>query len=708
MLKRVSAVALTLVMLLTMLCTFSVASAEGVLGMTVASDATDGVVAPGQKVTLVVSLENYSPMLGISIDGTYDKEFFSTVRVRKDYDYKVSDDLTLPVDYVKNDNPKSLLQFIQNSSVGGRNEFMAIWADSCPITPSVEKVLGIELTVADTVTPGTETTVEVFFGESNRFEDPTYTCSTEPVRIKLAYPCTHDWSGWSHNEEPNYADSSHTRTCNICGETETVDCDLTVKHEGNCGDVATAVYDCSVCGAHYEVEGEVIEHEWGTPVWDEGEQTHTSTCSKCKDTKTVACSLELIQAVPATCTEDAYEIQECTLCAHEYKFVNTGSATGHTWVHKEGTTEENAQHVCSSCQTAAACTFDAGVRTEATCTEDAYTTYTCTVCSYSYKAVETGTAGHKYGDWAHVEGTETHQRTCSACSNVETEACKMKVVEKATCVADGKEACDVCGYEKTIPALGDSHQNFEVTYKAPTDDASGVMKVICTDCDTVVEETSYEAGQRYEDLTDDSIVWYYDAAIFCNVQNNIFIGEYGAFNGDDPLTRGQIVTVLGRLMGYKDDTINNMTEEEFEALLAKIETETGIEAIELKDLNGSYYDRYAVLLSHMGIVLGHDDQTFRGDDLVTREELAAFILRMLDYTNSDYTFGDPVTFKDMDKVSEWAKDIVTEAGQIALFVGDEGNFDPRGNATRAEMAVLAERIIVEQLEAEWGSFSVVE
>ena len=708
MLKRVSAVALTLVMLLTMLCTFSVASAEGVLGMTVASDATDGVVKPGQKVTLVVSLENYSPMEAISIDGTYDKEFFSKVRVRKDYDYKVSDDLTLPVDYVQNPDGKPI--FTGNDAT--KTGFMTIWTDILAVPfPSVEKVLGIELTVADTVTPGTETTVEVFFGESNRFVDETYTCSTEPVRIKLAYPCTHDWSGWSHNKETNFADSSHTRTCEICGETETVDCanggGWTVDHKGNCGDVATAVYDCSVCGAYYEVEGEVIEHEWGTPVWDEDAQTHTSTCSKCGETKTDACSLELIQAVPATCTEDAYEIQRCSLCAHEYKFVNVGTATGHTWEHKEGTTEENAQHVCSSCQTAVACTFDA-VRTEATCTEDAYTTYTCTVCSYSYKAVETGTAGHKYGDWTHVEETETHQRTCSVCHNVETEACTMEVVEKATCVAEGKEACAVCGYEKTIPALGDSHQNFEVTYKAPTDDASGEMKVICTDCDTVVEETIYEAGQRYEDLTDDSIVWYYDAAIFCNVQNNIFIGEYGAFNGDDPLTRGQIVTVLGRLMGYKDDTINNMTEEEFEALLAKIETETGIEAIELKDLNGSYYDRYAVLLSHMGIVLGHDDQTFRGDDLVTREELAAFILRMLDYTKSDYTFGDPVTFKDMDKVSEWAKDIVTEAGRIALFVGDEGNFDPRGNATRAEMAVLAERIIIEQLEAEWGPFSVVE
>lgn len=704
MLKRVSAVALTLVMLLTMLCTFSVASAEGVLGMTVASDATDGVVKPGQKVTLVVSLENYSPMEAINVNGSYDNTFFSNVKVRGTYDAEVPGVGTVQVPYVQ--NPDGSPKFEGNGASGGGTGFKTIWADAYAF-PSVEKVVAIEMTVADTVTPGTETTVEVFFGEQNRFVDETYTCSKEPVRIKLAYPCTHDWSGWSHNEEPNYADSSHTRTCNICGETETVDCDLTVKHEGSCGEKATAVYDCTVCGAHYEVEGEVIEHEWGTPVWDEDAQTHTSTCSKCGETKTDACSLELIQAVPATCTEDGYEIQECTLCAHQYKFVNEGSATGHTWEHQEGTTEENAQHVCSRCQTAVACTFDAE-RTEATCTEDAYTTYTCTVCSYSYKAVETGTAGHKYGDWTHVEGTETHQRTCSVCSNVETEACTMKVVEKATCVADGKEACSVCGYEKTIPALGDSHQNFEVTYKAPTDDASGEMKVICTDCDTVVEETTYEAGQRYEDLTDDSNVWYYDAAIFCNVQNNIFIGEYGAFNGDDPLTRGQIVTVLGRLMGYKDDTINNMTEEEFEALLAKIETETGIEAIELKDLNGSYYDRYAVLLSHMGIVLGHDDQTFRGDDLVTREELAAFILRMLDYTNSDYTFGDPVTFKDMDEVSEWAKDIVTEAGRIALFVGDEGNFDPRGNATRAEMAVLAERIIIEQLEAEWGPFSVVE
>ncbi len=63
--------------------------------------------------------------------------------------------------------------------------------------------------------------------------------------------------------------------------------------------------------------------------------------------------------------------------------------------------------------------------TPPTCTEQGYTTHTCSICQDSYVDTYVDATGHSYGEWVETKpATETEkgekQRTCSVCGDVET------------------------------------------------------------------------------------------------------------------------------------------------------------------------------------------------------------------------------------------------------------------------------------------------
>ena len=56
--------------------------------------------------------------------------------------------------------------------------------------------------------------------------------------------------------------------------------------------------------------------------------------------------------------------------------------------------------------------------------------------------------------------------------------------------------------------------------------------------------------------------------------------------------------------------------------------------------------------------------------------------------------NDPVVFVDDAQISDWAKDKVSIIQQIGLMEGRvDGSFDPKATVTRAEIAVVIERLL---------------
>lgn len=101
---------------------------------------------------------------------------------------------------------------------------------------------------------------------------------------------------------------------------------------------------------------------------------------------------------------------------------------------------------------------------------------------------------------------------------------------------------------------------------------------------------------------------------------------------------------------------------------------------------------------YMSIVNGYNATTFGPDDPITREQLAALIYRYADYTRCDVSGrADLSEFTDMDTIGEWAVEAMEWCVDTGIITGraglKQGQIDPQGNATRAELCAVLQRFI---------------
>lgn len=190
-------------------------------------------------------------------------------------------------------------------------------------------------------------------------------------------------------------------------------------------------------------------------------------------------------------------------------------------------------------------------------------------------------------------------------------------------------------------------------------------------------------------------VWYYEAAEHGRWSSYFKGNTAGLFNGDSAITRAEAVTVIARAFWDLEGYILGMDDADFQDFIEFQAIEAGFEApVTFTDVEGKWYERCAVALANFGFINGYEDGSFRGDQLITRQEIAAILYRFNAYIEADLdevlTFGPSVAaYADADKVAEWAETYVAWAAETGLFQGDlAGNFNPAKNATRAEFAQL--------------------
>lgn len=168
--------------------------------------------------------------------------------------------------------------------------------------------------------------------------------------------------------------------------------------------------------------------------------------------------------------------------------------------------------------------------------------------------------------------------------------------------------------------------------------------------------------------------WYADAVEYV-AANGLMDGVGGrCFAPNDALTRAMFVTVLGRLV-----QIN----------------EADYTSVSFTDVTpGSWYAPYVEWAAQQNIVNGMDSGRFEPNTPITREQMATIIARYVQSTGKALpTITDPVTLRDMNAVSDWARDGVELMRTTGIIAGDErGYFNPRGLATRAQAATVFMRL----------------
>ena len=227
------------------------------------------------------------------------------------------------------------------------------------------------------------------------------------------------------------------------------------------------------------------------------------------------------------------------------------------------------------------------------------------------------------------------------------------------------------------PANGEQTGNLYAVY---VDDAGKVEWITKSSYNAslkaVVFETSHFSvyGVGYKTFvpafTDITGHWAADNILFAASRGLLSGTSDTTFSPDTGMTRGMFVTALGRLAGINPDSY-----------------QTG----KFTDVKAdAYYAPYVNWAAQTGIVEGVTATTFAPDTNINREQMAVIMKNYAAKLGYDLPQTlKAVTFVDNTQISSWAKDAVKSMQQAGILAGkNENKFDPKGTATRAEVATV--------------------
>ncbi|PZM63812.1 S-layer homology domain-containing protein, partial [Paenibacillus dendritiformis] len=143
----------------------------------------------------------------------------------------------------------------------------------------------------------------------------------------------------------------------------------------------------------------------------------------------------------------------------------------------------------------------------------------------------------------------------------------------------------------------------------------------------------------------------------------------------------------GAITGYQDNTFkpkNKITRAEFATILVKALDLKGTDGKVFKDTEKHWAKDNIAIASAHGIVNGYDSTSFGPNDPITREQMAAMVVKAFDLKHEKPN----AKFKDQDKVSKWAVESVETAVAQGIMSGYNNKINPQENANRAEAVTV--------------------
>ena len=218
---------------------------------------------------------------------------------------------------------------------------------------------------------------------------------------------------------------------------------------------------------------------------------------------------------------------------------------------------------------------------------------------------------------------------------------------------------DQYGNEVDVNPLGNGNYSFKMP-------RSGVK----------VEATFYCTGSELcptHHLSDVLVkAWYHDAVDHV-VEHGIMTGTSATtFEPNTTLSRAMVAQILYNLEGQPDISEENL-------------------GYPYSDVDAEVWYGDAVYWARLnGVATGYEDNTFRPDKAVTREELAQMLYNYAQYKGITLpALGDLSKFLDGDKVSSWARTAMSWATGLGVINGyEDSTLEPGGDSTRAQAASI--------------------
>ena len=191
----------------------------------------------------------------------------------------------------------------------------------------------------------------------------------------------------------------------------------------------------------------------------------------------------------------------------------------------------------------------------------------------------------------------------------------------------------------------------------------------------VIDDKSHEEQSTtpVSDLFSDvpANAWYMDAVQYA-YDNGLMTGTSATtFEPSTSTTRAMIVAILHRLengptaddAGFTDVT------------------------------DGAWYAESVNWAASVGVVAGFEDNTFRPNDAITREQMAAILYNYAAYKGCDVSASADLSGYS-DQPSAWAEEVMQWAVGEGLISGTSTTtLDPQGSATRARVSAILQRFL---------------
>ena len=230
------------------------------------------------------------------------------------------------------------------------------------------------------------------------------------------------------------------------------------------------------------------------------------------------------------------------------------------------------------------------------------------------------------------------------------------LLDELTVTANGKEV--------EVKDNGDG----TYTFKMPSADAK-IVVTFAEDPDW--EPEPEEPAMPFTDVNEGD--WFYDVVLYA-YDNGLMTGVSATeFAPNQTTTRGMIVSMLARLEG-----VTNAEDAGFADVAAN-----------------DWYATAVNWAASVGVVNGYEDDTFRPNAPITREQMAAILYNYADYKGYDVSArADLSDYADAASISSWAEDVLAWANAEGLINGMTATtIDPQGATTRAQTAAMFERFL---------------
>ena len=181
-------------------------------------------------------------------------------------------------------------------------------------------------------------------------------------------------------------------------------------------------------------------------------------------------------------------------------------------------------------------------------------------------------------------------------------------------------------------------------------------------------EPSTDVSDLFIDIAPDA--WYKDAVQYA-YDHGLMTGVSDTeFAPEATTTRAMIVSILARLEGV-----------------------TTAQAAGFADVDDEWYATAVNWAASVGVVNGYEDNTFRPNTAITREQLAAILMNYAVYKGEDVSNRADLT-SYTDQPSTWATETMSWAVAEGLINGvTNTELQPQGNATRAQVAAILQRFL---------------